>query len=565
MSHRILIPALLGLTALLATPATQAEDAATPDALARLPERWAERLEPVPAPDILGADPVAQETLSATRDEVALQIQDPTATPERVGKALGDLGALYHAYSIDRPAEVCYRNAIALDPEHFRWHYYAGKLALDGGRMEDALEQFRAAEQIDPAYQPLKLRMGQAYLELSLVEEARPWLLEAAKEARLRAAAQYHLGQIDLLERNYASAVDHFKEALALDPEADRIHYPLAQALRGLGDMDRAREHLARHGKREPHASDPLIEELEALESGSRPHFIAAMQASRKGNYGAALKAFRRGLALEPDNLYARVSYARAYFLDGDRDAARKELLSVLDEDPNHPLASFLLALLYEVDEREELAMERYRKIVTAKPDEAGAQFFLANLLFRAGEYAQAAEHYSAAFAVSPDAEPAGLLSLVARKRTGAADKELVGTIEQMLQEDSHRQLIRAALIRLLAASNDPEVRDPQRAVELAEILAANAPPSPPNLESMAQAQAAAGQTEQAAEGYERLIEMARWSGQWDQIERLSKAEQQVRNGKIPGPAWPDQDPMFQPMPSDPVAAFTYYPAARAY
>jgi len=565
MSARTLAAALLGLLSLLALAMAKADETKGPDALAQLPAPWAERLQPVPEPDILGADPVAQNSLLATRDEVALQIQDASAADKQVGQAFGDLGALYHAYAIDRPAEACYHNAIILEPDNFRWRYYAGQLARGAGRLEDALTHYREAEKIDPDYAPLKLRMGQAYLELDRVDEARPLLLEAAKEPGLRAAALFYLGQIDLLGRNYSLAVDHFREALSRDPEANSVHYPLAQALRGQGDTAQARQHLALHGKQDPHVSDRLMQELKALENGSRPHFIAAMQAARKADYSTALEEFKRGLALEPDNLNARISYARVLFLDGSRDGAREELLAVIGKDPDNALAGFLLALLYEADGREDLAMERYRKIVAAKPDEPGAQFFLANLLFRAGKYSEAAQHYQAAFAASPDAEPAGLLELVARKRAGAPDQDLVAAMDKMLQDDGNRQLIRAALIRLLAASDDPEVHNPKRALEQAEILATNAPPSPPNLESMALAKAAAGQSAEAADGFGRLIEMARWSGQWDQIERLSEAQKLAADGQVPRPAWPEGDPMFQPMPVDPVASFTYYPASRAY
>ncbi len=402
-------------------------------------------------------------------------------------------------------------------------------------------------------------------MSLDRSPEAKPLLETAAEHPGLKAAALFHLGQIDLLERDPKAAVARFREALTLDPAASQIHYPLAQALRALGQADKARAELDKYGTTEPRVVDPMIDQLNALENGSRPHFVEAMEAMRNGDYAGAVEAFARGLALEPGNQQARVSYARVLFLNGDADGARRELLEVLSENPAHPMANFLVALLYEAGGQQDLAMKRYRKILANNPDEAGAQYFLANLLFRSGDYAQAAQHYHAAFAASPDAEPAGLLYLVAQKRSGAPDRTLRDEIEAMLKEDPNRELLRYALIRLLAASEDPAVRDAKQAKEQADILTAHAPPTLSNREASALARAAMGETRQAAEDMGRLIGMARWGGQWEQIERLRAAQTQLRAGRLPEPAWPDKDPLFSPQPFDPKVSFTYYPASRAY
>ena len=45
-------------------------------------------------------------------------------------------------------------------------------------------------------------------------------------------------------KRSYAEAVDHFEKTLAQVPEANRVHYSLAMAYRGLGDVDKVKAHL---------------------------------------------------------------------------------------------------------------------------------------------------------------------------------------------------------------------------------------------------------------------------------------------------------------------------------
>jgi tetratricopeptide (TPR) repeat protein len=535
------------------------------DALESPPPPWAQRLSPVPEPDVQGADSVAQKNLAATRAEVAIRLSDPDIAAEKLGRAYGDLGALYHVYGIDRAAAGCYRNAMALDPGQFRWPYYAGYLALESGRLEEALDLLGRARGLDPEYPALDLRLGEAYLGLNRLEEAEPLLERAAGREGLRATALFHLGQINLLRRDYERALERFEEALELAPGADRIHYPLAQALRAAGRPDEARSHLALHGKREPVPDDRLVAELEALESGSRPHFVQAMQAMREGERKDAIEAFRRGLALEPHNTAARVSLARALYLEGDVESTRRELIEVLERDPDHALANFLVGLLYDASGEKDLAMKRYRQVLEAKPDESGAHFYLANLLFQAADYRQAAEHYRAAFEASPDAEPAGLLHLVASERAGTPDEELRRKLEEALERDPNRQLMRYALVRLLAASEDPAVRDSEGALAQARILATQAPPNLANREAQILGRAAAGQTGQAAEELGRLIEMAKWNAQWDQVERLGAMRAALEDGELPGPAWPEEDPMLNPRPTDPHATFAMYPASKAY
>ena len=54
-------------------------------------------------------------------------------------------------------------------------------------------------------------------------------------------AAHYGLGQIAMSRRDYAEAWDHFEKTLAQVPGANRVHYSLAMAYRGLGDAEKVK------------------------------------------------------------------------------------------------------------------------------------------------------------------------------------------------------------------------------------------------------------------------------------------------------------------------------------
>jgi hypothetical protein len=76
------------------------------------------------------------------------------------------------------------------------------------------------------------------------------------------------------------------------------------------------------------------------------------------------------------------------------------------------------------------------------------------------------------------------------------------------------------ALARLLASADDPEVRDGERALDLAQrTLRAGTTPS--RLETLAMANAEAGSFDEAVRLQRRVIQMVTWDGHADVLPRL--------------------------------------------
>lgn len=528
------------------------------DALAQLPPAWSDTLTPVPESDISGAERVAQESIVDTRERLAelLAASDSDAAALAVG--YGKLAALYQLVKINRAAAVCWENARSLQPEVFRWSYYAGYLALNEGRMETALARFQQAAALDPDYAPLNLRLGQIWLDTDQLDKAQAALQSAAAEPGLRAAALYYLGQLDLLKRDYPSAVGHLTEALKIDPQASGVHYPLAQAYRHLGEQQLAREHLARFKLKRPDADDPLVAELDEVLQVSRTAFSRGLKAIMQRDYKSAIEQFEQGLEVDPDNLAARVSYARALYLGGQSDAAEKQLATVLARDPQQVLANFLLAVLHQSRGETDQAATMYRRVLELDPQHEGARFYLGNLLFHAGSYREAAQQYHAA---SRSVPPARLLELVARHRAGQADAEIVAELEQGIKAWPQQSELEYALARMRSLSKDPAVHDGVAALTLANALAANQP-SPPNIAVLALAAAADDQFDEAARVQQQLIDRFAWMVPPQQSEPLQATLAAYKEGRMPQqPVWPVDDPVFGCAPLDPDGPFRDYPA----
>jgi tetratricopeptide (TPR) repeat protein len=532
------------------------------DSVVTLPEDRAAQLQPVTLPNLEGQPEDISTVLIETRAHVDALLQSGAAAKE-LADAYGDLGSLYQTHQLGQAAERCFENAVQLAPDSFRWAYYLAWATLQSGRNELALQRFEAARKLDPDYAVLTLRMADAWLDLNEQEQAQAAYQTLADVEGLQAASRYGLGQIALLRRDYAQAVDYLTQVLALDPAATRVHYPLAQALRALGQNDAAREHLAQRGNGLPVAVDPLVEELQALQSGARLHFSRAMKAVRKHDYTAAVTAFGQGLQHDPENSDARVSYARALYLAGNTDAARAALTAVLVAQPEHVAGRFLFAVLQDESGATPAAVSDYARVLEQDPAHAGANFYLANHDFRQGKYEAAAQHYAQAVAADARNVPARLLQLAALQNIPVTDVVLRQQLETAVQQVPEQPLFVVRLISLLCTSDDPDARDPAEALQLAERLAGEQA-FPPYRELLGLAYAATGDFEQAADTQEALLSLAVWTMPGEAA-RLEKGLSAYREERLPEEGALPMLPPVQVPPLDATAVFRDYPTARPY
>lgn len=532
---------------------------AVADPLSELPTAWQGRIEALPEVDISGAEPAARKAMTDARMGVNALLTAADVEASALAGGYGELGNLYQIYDIHTLAESAYANARSLDPENFRWVYYAAYLALSDGRIPQAVRRFQEAAELNPGYAPVQLRLGQCWYEQNRLAQAVPALEAAAKVPEIRGGALYLLGQIDLQERRYEKAIKRFEQILATDPEAHQVHYPLARAYRAAGDEPRSRKHLALQGRRAPRVEDPLVLELAALKKGARPLYQRAMEEVESGDYSAAVETFHEGLEKDPDNLNARISLARAQYLAGQRDDSQGVLEAVSVRDPKRLLAQFLLGVLRDAGGDATGAIDYYRKVIELDPGHPGAHFFLANRLLLEGDYPDASRHYAASLAGDSENPPARFLALVAGLRAGQPESDIASRLNREIQAHPEQQMMKYAYSRLLAGSTDPGVHDPREALALAQELA-NSLPIPPHLEALAYAEAASGNFTHALEIQNQLVMMA-WMAPASVQEGLQKVLEDYEQERVPRDFWAPDDPLLTPPPVDATMVFREYPS----
>jgi tetratricopeptide (TPR) repeat protein len=473
----------------------------------------------VPEPDLSPLEPAVAEQLAAVRATTEAALADPRVTPEQRAEAYGDLGRVYHAYGLGEPARVAYEIAAALTPGDYRWPYYLGLLHQTEGRFGAAANGFDRVLALLPRALPALVRRGEVALAVNRPDEAESYLLRALDIDPESPSARAVLGQVALSRREYARAAELLEAALAKLPDANRLHYPLALAYRGLGDEERAREHLALRGEVGARPPDPLLDELEALRRGERVQLLRGHTAYRAGRFAEAAEAFRAATEANPESVPARVDLAAALVAIGDAAGAERELRQAIELAPRNPTAHYNLGLILGATGDAAGAVRELAAAVESAPKDPGMRLAYAQALAGAGSGPEALEAFRVAIGQNPLSAAARLGEAQTLVRMGryAEARERLEEAHSTLPED---ESIALAFAKLLAAAPDPAVRDGARALGLARTLHRDRP-TDRTAETLVLALAETGACTEAADLLRELARQVRAAGQADRAAAL--------------------------------------------
>ncbi len=413
-------------------------------------------------PDLSNLEESVREQIIAAQAALA-----KTPTNEEYGK----LGQLYHAYSLISAARDCYLNASRLAPKDFRWIYLLAKLDQQEGRFDDAIRRYQLARTLRPEYVAVYVNLGNIFLELNRLEDAQQSFSAALEIDKNNPAAHYGLGQVAVSKRSYAEAVDHFEKTLAQVPDANRVHYSVAMAYRGLGDAEKAKAHLAQQGSVGVRVADPLVDGLRDLITGERVYLARGKIAFEARRYADAVSEFRKAVAAKPDSVTARIN---------------------------------LGAALTQVDDVQR-AVEQFEEALRIEPGRVNAHYNLAVLLAGQKKHEQAITHLRSVLSVDESDLTARLLLAQELKNSGRDDESLMEY---------------ARLAYLLAASSKTDLRNGARALDLAQRLF-NATSNAQHGAVVALALAELGRCSEAADWQRRMIAAAEREGNIDLLGKL--------------------------------------------
>lgn len=492
-------------------------------------------------PDLTGMAPSVQQQLR-DQDSALARLDADHVSPDKRAEAYGEMGKLLLAVESFSEAEASFLNASELNPSDVRWDYYLAHAYRSQGESQKAATYFEHVLKARPDDVAALVWLGNMYLDQGRPVEAEPLFSRAlALDARV-AAAQVGLGRVSLSARDYTRAIEHLEAALMLNRGATSVHYLLASAYRGAGQVERADIHLRQRGPIQAGPPDPLMQQVADLLRSPVTYESRGDRALARGDFARAAAEFRGGLDLAPESLAVRQKLATALSLTGDVKGAVEQLQEILRRDPKFASAHYSLAALLQANGQTDRAIEEFASAVRYEPTYVQARLQLANTLRSRGRFEPARQQYLAVLGLDPRIAEARFGDAVSLAGLGRFDQARDRFSEGMRLHPDRSEFV-LFLARLYAAAPDARVRDGARALTLSTGLTTRQD-SASARETLAMALAEAGRYEEAVSAQREAIAIAERGGQWEVASRMTanrrlfESRQPCRTPWVEFPTW---------------------------
>jgi protein O-mannosyl-transferase len=151
-----------------------------------------------------------------------------------------------------RNGESLWRHALAVTSGNFMAHDGLGQQLANRGRLQEAIDQFQKALNINPGYPEIETNLIIALRKKGRTDEAIPHLQTLVKKVPNDPQAHYNLGNALLRKGDSQSAIAAYEKALSIQARYPDAHYNLGIALDRNSQIDEAIVHYREAVKEEP-------------------------------------------------------------------------------------------------------------------------------------------------------------------------------------------------------------------------------------------------------------------------------------------------------------------------
>jgi tetratricopeptide (TPR) repeat protein len=348
-----------------------------------------------------------------------------------------------------------------------------------------------------------------------------------------------------------AAAEATYRRAIAADPTYFDPHLALGLLLARNGKLREARAELATavtlntpdpalkgrayralaridQPTRLSDASDELLAALKITPETADDILLTGELAEAAGDPTAAEAAYRRVLAVDPQNQDAAAALTHLLLHQQKPDQAESLLTAALAKDPDNPNLNAQLAGLYDQQDKTAQALPIAQKLHTANPTDPALTRLLAHLYARNDQYDQAVPLYTALIAANPN-DPT-LLDAAADTQIhlhdfAAAEALLKRAIAQPAAFPTPNDYAMAASHLAFAASNN---NDPATTLQAIAIRDRLLPQSAATIFLAATAHDKLHQVKQATDLYKQFLSVANGKfpdEEWEARHRLIALE----------------------------------------
>lgn len=267
----------------------------------------------------------------------------------KVDSLIGE-GLVLFGNGKDSLAILKWRQVLKLNPKVPEAHNYIGIALKRENHLQQALNEFKKAIQLDSTYYLAWNNAGYMLFLLNRFPEAKKYLEKALKldpkfdraKDNLRLVNEIMSGKLNwtvfsmteelALDPNAPEQIKGYENVLKMDSSYAKAHNNLAVIYYYEGKPDSAFKHLrlALHYKKDyPEAINNL-----------------GYLYKQQGKYDLAIRLFFKALNLKPRYIDALNNLGETYILKGENENARRVFSTVLELQPNNTVAKKMLALL---------------------------------------------------------------------------------------------------------------------------------------------------------------------------------------------------------------------------
>ncbi|MCB9667321.1 MAG: tetratricopeptide repeat protein [Myxococcales bacterium] len=267
---------------------------------------------------------------------------------------------------------------------------------------------------------PAQRALEQGLAAMSVFEDERAARLfrQALDEDARAYQAAYHLGVLADRAGNSTRALEHYQQALRIQPDYERAAAGIVAVHARLGSLDEALRIVGELAQRWERNLRLQVVYSEALVQGKQFDKAEAI----------AIAALRRDERYVP----AMLAIARASMARGRSELAESILEQALGIDPKQPEALYLRGTLLLIRGQLPEAMDHYKRAIEARPDYAEAHVALGIQLLSGGNYAEALKHLTIASRLMPP-QAEMLLDLGDAYRANREWEKALQTLEKAL------------------------------------------------------------------------------------------------------------------------------------
>lgn len=258
----------------------------------------------------------------------------------------GELGIVYELHGFPEAAIRKYEDAISIDPDNPKWHYFRALIAAHRNGAKAAIEDIDRVLELDDLYVPAWLWRGTWMLDLAQSREAEI-SFSRARDLGSYLPSKVGLARVKLQQGNVDAAIDDLNDLV------DAYQLPYLKQLLGVAYSQSGQTGKAGKLLKEVHDApplrwrDPWVEDKSKfLRKGLAEELVIAQQFVSRGMLEEALELLRPLRESHPESIRVVRTLAVVLRLYGESEEALALLDQVLEEHPTQYMLHFERAQL---------------------------------------------------------------------------------------------------------------------------------------------------------------------------------------------------------------------------